>query len=311
MLWEDIAPPEPGAGHVRIRVRSAAANFFDILQVQGKYQVKPPFPFTPGAEVAGVVDALGEGVTGFAVGQPVLAFASHGAFAEMCLAEAARTFPVPEGMSMNEAAAMPIVYHTSYLALANRGRLKAGEWLLVHAGASGVGMSAIQIGKAMGARVIATASNPEKLAFAKENGAEFALDYSDARWVDEVKRITGGKGADVIYDPVGGDILELSTKCIAFEGRLLVIGFASGRIPSLAANRALLKNMSLVGVFWGGYVGVRPGYIAETQAALSEMWRAGRIHPRVGAAFPLAECPVALRELSERRVMGKLVLEVE
>lgn len=310
MQWEDVEPPAPPAGHVRIKVHAAAANFFDILQVQGKYQVKPPFPFTPGAEVAGAIDALGEGVTGFSIGQPVLAFASQGAFAEMALAEASRTFAIPAGMAMAEAAALPIVYHTSWFALDYRAKLSAGEWLLVHAGASGVGMSAIQIGLGMGARVIATAGSAAKRQFAKSLGAEFVLDYSDASWVEEVKTITGGRGANVIYDPVGGDILELSTKCIASEGRLLVIGFASGRIPSLAANRALLKNMSLVGVFWGGYVAAHPGYIGETEKNLERLWQQGKIRPKVWSKFPLTECPRALRSLANREVMGKLVLEV-
>lgn len=307
MKWEEAPVLEPPAGHVRIRVQAAAVNFFDILQVQGKYQVKPPFPFSPGAEVAGVVDAVGEGVNGFAIGHPVLAFA-QGGFAESCLAEAARTFPIPDGMSMIEAAAMPIVYHTSYFALTNRAKLEAGEWLLVHAGASGVGMSAIQIGRALGARVIATAGSAAKLQFSQEAGAEFVLDYSTASWVDEVKKITGGRGADVIYDPVGGDILELSTKCIASEGRLLVIGFASGTIPSLAANRALLKNMSLVGAFWGGYVATHPGYIGETERALEALWQAGRIRPKVEKTYPMADAVAAMRDLTDRKVMGKLVL---
>ncbi len=224
--------PEPGPGEVRIRNHAAALNFFDILQVQGKYQIKPPFPFTPGAEVAGIIDALGPGVTQFKPGDRVLALTHGNAFAEQSLGRIGSTFSIPAGMDFPEAAAFPVVYHTSYFALQERAALQPGEWLLVHAGASGVGVSAIQIGRAFGARVIATAGGPEKLTFAKAQGAEHVIDYTDASWVDQVKQLTGGRGADVIYDPVGGDVFDLSTKCIASAGRLLVIGFASGRIPT-------------------------------------------------------------------------------
>lgn len=202
---------------------------------------------------------------------------------------------------------MPIVYHTSYFALRHRIVLRAGEWLLVHAGASGVGMSAIQIGKALGARVIATAGSETKRIFAAEQGAEHVLDYGDAAWVERVKEITGS-GANVIYDPVGGDIFDLSTKCIAPEGRLLVIGFAGGRIPSIAANRILLKNISVVGVLWGGYVASHPDYPREVHDALMEMYTAGKIRPLVGAKYDLAELPRGLRDLAERKVIGKAVL---
>ncbi|HVT94472.1 MAG TPA: NADPH:quinone oxidoreductase family protein [Bryobacteraceae bacterium] len=308
MRFEETPIPAPGRGQVRIRVRAAGLNFFDILQIQGKYQVKPPFPFSPGAEAAGVVDECGEGVTEFPPGAAVLAFTSQGAFAEYALAEADRTFALPDGMDFAEAAAFPIVYHTSYFALRRRTQLTAGEWLLVHAGASGVGMSAIQLGRAFGARVIATAGSAEKLAFCRKHGAEEALDYRDAGWVDRVREITGGLGANVIYDPVGGDVFDLSTKCIAPEGRLLVVGFASGRIPSVAANRILLKNISVTGVFWGGHVQQQPGYVSETQSALAGLFRDGKICPAVTARHPLSAAPEALRELAERKVRGKAVL---
>src|SRR5438034_1335549 len=209
MTLADTAIPEPGAGEVRIANRAAALNFFDILQIQGKYQIKPPFPFTPGAEAAGTVDAVGPGVTGLAVGERVLAMTPGGAFAQYSIAPAARAFRMPDGMDFPEAAAMPIVYHTSYFALTRRAALQSGEWLLSHAGASGVGMSAIQIGKALGARIIATAGSRDKLDFCLQQGAEHALDYGQASWVDRVKEITAGRGADVIYDPVGGDVFDL------------------------------------------------------------------------------------------------------
>jgi NADPH:quinone reductase len=310
MRLDEILTVSPGRGEVRVRNHAAALNFFDILQVQGKYQIKPAFPFTPGAEVAGVVDALGDGVSSVRVGDRVAAMLSGGGFAEFSIAPAASVFSIPEKLSFNEAAAMPIVYHTSYFALTHRTVLRAGEWLLVHAGASGVGMSAIQIGKALGARVIATAGSEAKRAFAMKQGADHALDYSDANWVDRVKEITGG-GANVIYDPVGGDVFDLSTKCIAPEGRLLVIGFASGRIPAIAANRILLKNISVVGVLWGGYVQTHPEYPAAVHDALLEMFEAGEICPVVGATYPFDELPRGLRDLADRKVLGKAVLRVE
>jgi NADPH:quinone reductase len=309
IVLEDVAEPSPGLGKVRIRNHAAALNFFDILQIQGKYQIKPPFPFTPGAEVAGVIDAVGPEVAGHRVGDRVMAMTHGGAFAESSIAPAGSVFTIPESMSFEEAAAMPIVYHTSYFALTHRTRLLPGEWLLVHAGASGVGMSAIQIGKALGARVIATAGSDAKHAFALAQGADYALDYNDASWVDRVKEITG-RGADVIYDPVGGDVFDLSSKCIAPEGRLLVIGFASGRIPNMAANRVLLKNMSLVGVLWGGHVQMHPEYPATVHPPLMEMYAAGKIRPSVGAAYAFNDLPRALRDLADRKVMGKAVVTI-
>jgi NADPH2:quinone reductase len=310
MAFEEVATPEPGPGQIRIRNRAAALNFFDILQVQGKYQVKPPFPFTPGAEVAGIVDALGPGVNTFREGEAVMAMPHGGGLAEYSVSKASSVFAMPVGMQFEEAAAMPIVYHTSYFALQHRTILRAGEWIVVHAGASGVGMSAIQIGKALGAHVIATAGSNAKLEFAKKQGADHALDYTDAGWVDRVKEITVGRGADVIYDPVGGDVFDLSSRCIAPEGRLLVIGFASGRIPSMAANRVLLKNMSLVGVLWGGHVQAHPEYPATVHPALMDLYKSGKIRPAVGASYPLSEAPRGMRDLADRKVMGKAVLTV-
>jgi NADPH2:quinone reductase len=307
MRLEDAAEREPGPNQVRIRTRAAALNFFDILQVQGKYQDKPPFPFTPGAEAAGIVDAVGAAVRHLAAGDRVMAFTWGSGLAESAIAEADKTFRIPQGMDFDTAAAMPIVYHTSWYGLRHRGDLQAGEWLLVHAGASGVGMSAIQIGKALGARVIATASSAEKLDFARAQGAEHTLDYRDAAWVDEVKRITGA-GADVIYDPVGGDVFDLSTKCIAPHGRLLVIGFAGGRIPAIQANRILLKDMSVVGVFWGSQTRRQPGFVAETQAELARLYEAGHIRPVVGKKYPLEQAPMAMRDLADRKILGKAVL---
>jgi len=309
MEWAEVETPEPGQGQVRIRNHAAALNFFDILQIQGKYQVRPPLPFTPGAEIAGVIDAAGKDVTGWQAGDRVLALPQIGGFAEYTVVDAAKVFAIPDGMDWAQAAAMPIVYHTSYFALRDRAHLKEGEWLLVHAGASGTGMSAIQLGCAFGARVIATAGSAEKLAFAKRQGAELALDYRSDSWVEQVKAATGGRGADVIFDPVGGDVFDLSTRCIAPEGRLLVIGFASGRIPTIAANRILLKNISVVGVYWGGQVTAHVDYTADTQRALEALWVAGEIRPEVGGSWPLSELPAALNALANRTVMGKAVVQ--
>ncbi|HLJ49680.1 MAG TPA: NADPH:quinone oxidoreductase family protein [Bryobacteraceae bacterium] len=310
MEWAEMDAPDPGPGQVRIRNSAAALNFFDILQVQGKYQVKPPFPFTPGAEVAGEIDEIGANVAQWAPGDRVLAFTDGSGFAEHTIADAAKVFRIPKGMDPTQAASMPIIYQTSLFALKDRGELREGEWLLVHAGASGVGMSAIQLGRAFGARVIATASSAEKLEFARRQGAEHLINYSQPEWVDHVKQITGGRGADVIYDPVGGDVFDLSTKCIASGGRLLVIGFASGRIPTIAANRILLKNMSLVGVFWGHQVKTTPGYLQKTQAELERLWDQGKIRPEASSTYPLSEARRAMKDLADRKVLGKAVLVV-
>lgn len=308
MSWEEVGTPEPGPGQIRIRNHAAALNFFDILQVQGKYQIKPPFPFTPGAEVAGTIDAVGPGVTEFQPGARVLSMTHGNAFAEQSVSDTDSTFPIPVGMDYPEAAAFPVVYHTSFFALRDRAALQPREWLLVHAGAGGVGVSAIQIGKAFGARVIATAGGPEKLMFAQAQGADHVVDYSDASWVDQVKQLTGGTGADVIYDPVGGDVFDLSTKCIASGGRLLVIGFASGRIPTIAANRILLKNMSVVGALWGGHVKAHPEYSSVAQQALADLYTQGKIKPPKPVEYPLSEAPRALRDLANRNILWKAVL---
>jgi NADPH2:quinone reductase len=217
-------------------------------------------------------------------------------------------FAMPEAMTFEQAASMPIVYQTGYFAMTHRYQVRQGEWLLVHAGASGVGMAAIQIGKALGAQVIATAGSAAKLAFAREQGADHTIDYTDGSWVDQVKEITAGRGADTICDPVGGDIFDLSTKCVASEGRILVIGFAAGRIPTIALNRVLLKNISIVGVLWGGYVMSHPAYEKKAHDALMKMYGAGKIRPSVNAVYSFEEAPRGLRDLADRKVTGKAVL---
>jgi len=310
MKLADIPLPEPKSGEVRIRNHAAALNFFDILQIHGKYQTKPLLPFTPGAEVAGVVDAIGPDVDQLAVGDRVMGSGGLGGFAEYTVTPAARTFRIPESLDFAAAAAMQIVYLTSYLALKVRAAIKAQEWLLVHAAAGGVGSAAMQLGKAFGARVIATAGSADKMDFCLAQGADYALNYREANWVERIKEITAGHGADVIYDPVGGDVFDLSTKCIAAEGRLLVIGFAGGRIPSIAANRILLKNMSVVGCYWGGYLEHHPGFLAQTQAELFALYETGKIKPVVSQAYSLADAVSALRALAERKTYGKVVLTV-
>lgn len=308
MQLKELPDPQPGAGQVAIDVRAIGCNFFDILMVQGKYQVKPPRPFSPGGEIAGVVRAVGPGVSELKPGDRVFAMLGWGGFASVALAPAAGVVRMPDSMPFEHGAAFGIVYQTSYFGLVYRANLQPGETLLVHAAAGGVGLAAVQIGRALGARVLATAGSPEKLAVAKQHGAEDAYDYSNPDWVERVKQATDGRGADVIYDPVGGDIFDLSTKCIAFSGRLLVIGFASGRIPTIQVNRILLKNISVVGLHWGAYRQNDPGKIPQAMAALFELYERGAVTPVVSSQFPLREAAAALDEIASRRSIGKVLL---
>jgi len=295
-------------GQVVIDVKAAGCNFFDILITQGKYQVRPELPFSPGAEVAGTVREVGIGVERFSVGDRVSALLEHGGFASTVAAPQERVFPMPSKMTFEEAAALGLVYQTSYVGLVHRANLQAGETLLVHAAAGGVGLSAVQIGVALGARVIGTAGTPEKLDLVKRNGADVVINYRDQDWVERVKELTAGRGADVIYDPVGGETFDLSTKCIAFEGRILIIGFASGTIPSAQMNRVLVKNFSLVGLHWGLYFERNPQVLQDAQNAISQLYAAGKITPVVSATYPLVEAAAALEALGSRKTTGKLVL---
>lgn len=304
----EVPDPVVGAGQLGIEVKAAGCNFFDILIVKGQYQVKPPFPFVPGGEIAGVVTEVGGGVAGFAVGDRVLASAPMGGYAERIAIPAAFAHRMPDAMSFEEGCGFPIVYPTSYAGLVFRANLQPGEWLLVHAAAGGVGLAAVQIGKALGARVIATAGGADKVKIALEAGAEYGIDYNAEDFVERVKEITGGKGADVIYDSVGGDVFDKSLKCIAWNGRLLVIGFAGGKIPSVAANRILLKNIAVTGLHWGAYAKNEPQRIPETFAALFRMYEEKKIHPVVYKSYPLAEAPAALAALGSRKTHGKVVL---
>ena len=305
---EEIAEQAPRPGEVAIDVEAIGCNFFDILITQGNYQVKPDLPFSPGAEVAGVVTATGDGVERVAVGDRASALLAYGGYASRVVAPESRVFPIPRSMSFESAAALGLVYQTSYVALVPRARVQSGETLLVHAAAGGVGLAAVQIGAALGARVIGTAGSPEKLDLVREHGADAVINYREEDFVEKVDRLTNGRGADVIYDPVGGDTFDRSLKCIAFGGRLLVIGFASGRIPSVEMNRVLLKNISLVGLHWGRYFDEDPKVIEEAQRAISELYDAGKISPVISKTYPLSQAAVALAALGSRKTTGKVVL---
>ncbi len=304
----EMPEPDVKPGTLKVEVRAAGCNFFDILMVQGNYQVKPPFPFVPGAEVAGVVREVGEGVADFSPGDRVFASAGLGGFAETALVPARGAYPLPKGMSFEEGAALPIIYPTSYAALVFRAGLQPGETLLVHAAAGGVGIAAVQIGVALGARVIATAGGAEKLEVAAREGADATIDYREEDFVLRVKELTGGRGADVIYDSVGGEVFDRSLKCIAWNGRLLVIGFAGGDIPSVRANRILLKNISVVGLHWGAHIANQPERVDATFRGLLDLYAEGRIRPVIYKTYSLDEVPVALEALGSRRTYGKLIV---
>jgi NADPH2:quinone reductase len=305
---QDLPDLVPGPGEVAIDVRAAGVNFPDVLTVQGKYQVKPPLPFTPGNEFAGVVRALGAGVSKVAVGDQVIGFTQTGAFAQQAIAPAAALMPMPPGMDFDTAAAITLTYGTSHHAVVDRGQLKAGETMLVLGAAGGVGLAAIEIGKALGARVIAAASSAEKLEVCRRHGADVLIDYTREDLREALKAATGGKGPDVIYDPVGGPYSEPALRSIAYRGRHLVIGFAAGEIPKLPWNLMLLKSASVVGVFWGDFARREP---QKNLAAMREMlgWMAeGKLKPLVSKRYALGETAQALNDMAERKVTGKVVI---
>ncbi|MCH2172243.1 NADPH:quinone oxidoreductase family protein [Myxococcota bacterium] len=304
----EIPTPEPEAGSLLVEVAAAGCNFSDLLIVQGRYQVKPPFPFTPGAELAGTVRSLGPGVEGFAVGDRVLASPGTGAFAEFAAVPAATAQRLPDAIPFDHAAALPIIYSTSYAALVDRASLVPGEVLLVHAAAGGVGVAAVQIGTALGARVIATAGGAAKLDVARAHGASEAIDYREEDFAQRVLELTDGRGADVIYDSVGGDVFERSLKCIAWNGRLLVIGFASGTIPEVKINRILLKNIALSGLHWSAYADRDPVRVSQILKELFVLYESGKIAPVIYDHFDLDDLPHALAELASRRTHGKLII---
>jgi len=302
--------PTPGADEVCIKVKASGVNFPDILIVEGKYQFKPEFPFSPGAETAGEIYTLGSNVKNFQIGQKVIAMPGHGAFAEYCVSPAKKLIPLNDNIDFEIASILPMVYGTSAHALIQRGKLKKGETLLVHGAAGGVGLAAVEIGKAMGARVIASASTDEKCQVAKEHGADDTINYSNGEFKDIVKSMTDGKGADVIYDPVGGDVFDQSLRCIAWEGRLLVIGFTSGRIPSAPANLALLKSCDIVGVFWGSFVERTPHVNLENFQKLYQWIDEGYINPRISMKVSLENALDAMQSIAERKIIGKAIVKI-
>ena len=308
LRWAEQPTPAPRPGEVRIAIRAASLNFPDLLITQGKYQFKPPYPFVPGAEYAGTIDALGEGVTGLAVGQPVAALAGTGGFGTHACVEATRVVPLPPGFPFEHAAAFAFTYGTSHHALVDRGALRAGETVLVLGAAGGVGTAAVQIAKAAGARVIAAASTDEKCAVCRDIGADETINYATEDLRERLKPLTGGRGPDVVYDPVGGDLAEAAFRSIAWRGRYLVIGFAAGGIPALPWNLPLLKGASVVGVFWGDFVRREPEANARSLAELSRWYAEGKVRPVIDTALPMAELATAYRRLAERDIRGKLVM---
>lgn len=297
---------------VLIEVKAVALNFFDILLCQGKYQEKPSLPFSLGSEISGiVVDARPDGP--YKKGQRVLALpgVQKGGLTQFVAVDESTVFPIPDSMSWEEGAAFFITYHTSYYALFNRAQLKEGEVLLVHAGAGGVGSAAIQLGKSMGAFVIATAGGSEKTKICKELGADVVIDYLAEDFVEIVKKETAGKGADVIYDPVGGDVFDRSRKCIAFDGRILVIGFAGGTIPTVPTNHVLIKNYSVVGVHWGLFHKLYSGEVQKEHASIMKLYEEGKIKPLIYKKYSFENVKEALKLLGERKTWGKVVIEVD
>lgn len=310
--WKELPTPAPKAGEVLIEIKAASLNFPDLLIVQNKYQMKPPLPFVPGSEYSGVVAAVGEGVKHLKVGDSVACLSGTGGFGTHTLAPAALCMPLPAGFPHVDAAAFIMIYATSWHALIDRAQLKAGETVLVLGAAGGVGTAAIQIAKAAGAKVIAAASTDEKCALCKQIGADETINYSvdsvPNAFRDKVKALTGGKGPDVIYDPVGGDFAEPAFRSIAWRGRYLVVGFASGPIPNLPLNLPLLKGASLVGVFWGDFARREPQANAAMMAELAQWYAQGKIKPVIDRTMPMSELKAAYAHMGSRGVMGKLVM---
>jgi NADPH2:quinone reductase len=304
----DIADPKPGPGEAVVRIAAAALNFFDTLIIAGKYQYKPEMPFSPAAEFAGTVESVGAGVTSLAAGDRVLGYSGYGAARERIALAADKLVKLPAGLDFDRAAGVSVTYGTTLYALKDRAHLKAGETLAVLGASGGVGVAAVELGKLMGARVIACASSAEKLAFAKKHGADAGIDYAKEDLKDALRAATGGNGANVIYDPVGGPYAEAALRSIAWEGRYLVVGFAAGDIPKLPLNLVLLKSADVLGVFWGSWISRDPaGFRANTEHLLAWV-AAGKLSSHVHATYPLAEAAAALKAIASRKVMGKVIL---
>lgn len=308
LVYKEVPDPVCGEHDVIIDMKAAGVNFPDVLIIQNKYQFKPDLPFSPGAELAGVISEIGSGVKHLKVGDRAIGSTGHGAFAERVLVASKRVIPMPAGIDFDAAAAFTLTYGTSWHALADRAQIKKGETLLVLGAAGGVGLAAIEIGKALGAKVIAAASTDEKLAVCKEHGADVLINYSKEKLRDAIKAASDGKGPDVIYDPVGGDMAEPAFRSIGWRGRYLVIGFAQGEIPRLPLNLALLKGASIVGVFWGDYVAREPGNFAKDLQTMFPMVADGRLRPHISAHYPLATGANALNDMMNRKVTGKVII---
>jgi NADPH2:quinone reductase len=308
LRWRELPMPQPQAGEVRVAIRAASLNFPDLLTVQNKYQIKPPLPFVPGSEYAGRIDAVGAGVEHLKVGDPVAVIGSSGGFGTHAIAPAASVIPLSEGFALEDGAAFAFTYGTSHHALIDRGALKAGETVLVLGAAGGVGTAALQIAKAAGAKVIAAASSDEKCAFLRKLGADATLNYGRDDVRDTLKKLTGGTGPDVVYDPVGGDLAEPVFRSMAWRGRYLVIGFAAGGIPALPWNLPLLKGASIVGVFWGDFVRREPKAFTAGMAELARWYAEGKLKPVIDARLPMSALPDAYARMGTRQVRGKLLL---
>jgi NADPH2:quinone reductase len=308
LVVEDIESPAPGPGEVVIATRAASVNFPDVLIIQNKYQVKPPLPFSPGSELAGIIKTVGDGVDGWAPGDRVMAITAYGAFAEEVRTDARRVLPIPDGMDFASAAAFGLTYATSEHGLRDRGNLKPGETLLVLGAAGGVGIAAIEIGKALGARVIACASTDEKLAVCREHGADETINYAAENLRERIRDLTNGRGVDVVYDPVGGPYTEPALRSLAWRGRLLVVGFAAGDIPKIALNLTLLKGCSIVGVYWGEFARREPEQFTDSMRRLGRWFSDGKLKPHVSGTFPLERAADALTMMANRQVKGKVVL---
>jgi NADPH2:quinone reductase len=308
LVVENVPSPPIREGTVRIAVHAAGINFADLLLISGQYQEKPAFPFTPGMEAAGTVTEVGAGVGSLKAGDRVMALTGTGAYAGEVVIDAGRALKIPDKMDFVTAASFPVAYGTSHGAFDWRAHLKPGEWLLVLGAAGGVGLTAVEIGKAMGAKVIACAGGPEKLEIARQHGADHLIDYSREDIRERVKAITGGKGADVVYDPVGGDAFDASLRSIAWGGRIIVIGFASGRIPQAPANILLVKNIDVIGFYWGSYQARRPELLRDSYSKLLRWFEEGKLKPHVSAQMDLDEVAQAMALLQSRKSTGKVVL---
>lgn len=311
LVLEDIDSPTAGDKQAVVEVYAASLNFPDTLQIQGKYQFQPPMPFTPGSEVGGIISSTGPGLEGFQVGERVMATPMIGGMAERVIVPAAGLRKIPDSMDFKTAAGFAMVYTTSYYALKQRAQLRPGETLLVLGASGGVGLAAVELGKLMGAKVIAAASTDEKLDFIKQLNPDHLINYSDGELKEKVKALTNDKGADVIYDPVGGDLFDQCTRCINWNGRLLVIGFTSGRIPQYKANLALLKGSSMMGVFLGRFRKEEPDIYEENFKALLDLYAEGKINPIITQSFPLEDYVQAFNVFTERKVMGKVILQLK